>query len=256
MVHAYGASDTGCVRDNNEDRILLDDRLGLFVVADGMGGHSHGEMAAELAISTVEHYVKSSRNGAEVTWPFGYNFLISLNANRLATGIQLANSQVWRCSQQAPEFAGMGTTVAALIISDDTMSVANVGDSRVYLMRGADFQQLTIDDTWLSAVGSHGSLTKTQIRNHPMRNFLTQAAGSKQDLDVHTAEIDLHDSDLILICTDGLHSVVGDPAIAAILRESAGNARAACHELIRRAKTAGGPDNVSCVVIQYTSEAT
>ena len=256
MLHAHGASDTGCVRNNNEDRILLDEELGLFVVADGMGGHSHGEMAAELAIATIAHYVKSSRNGTEVTWPFGYNFDISLDANRLSTGIQLANVQVWKCSQQAPEFAGMGTTVAAVIVSGDTMTVANVGDSRVYLLRDGDFRQLTIDDTWLSAVGSHTSMTRAQIHNHPMRNFLTQAAGSKQDLDVHTAEIDLHESDLVLICCDGLYSLVEEPAISSILLETAGDVRSACNQLIRNAKAAGGPDNVSCIVISYTSEET
>src|SRR4051812_48073066 len=179
MIEAYGASDTGCVRQNNEDRILLNADLGLFIVADGMGGHSHGERAAELAISTIEHYVESSCNGADVTWPFGYNFDISFDSNRLATAVQLANGQVWRCSQQAPEFAGMGTTIAAVIVSGDHLSMANVGDSRVYLLREGNLEQLTVDDTWISAVGTRGSMTKAQIQNHPMRNFLTQAAGSK-----------------------------------------------------------------------------
>ena len=98
-----------CVRTTKT--ASFEPELGLFIVADGMGGHSHGERAAELAISTIEHYVESSCNGADVTWPFGYNFDISLDSNRLATAVQLANGQVWRCSQQAPEFAGMGTTL-------------------------------------------------------------------------------------------------------------------------------------------------
>lgn len=255
MIEAAGASDTGRVRQNNEDRILLNLRLGLFLVADGMGGHSHGERAAELALATVEHYVESSCNGADVTWPFGYNFDLSLDSNRLATAIQLANGQVWRCSQQAPEFAGMGTTVAAVIASGDGMSVANVGDSRVYLMRDGALRQLTIDDTWISAVGARGSMTKAQMHNHPMRNFLTQAAGSKQDLDVHTSEVQLHDSDLVLICSDGLHSIVEDSTVAAVLRDYAGDIRFACKELIRTANAAGGLDNISCIVISYKGEA-
>src|SRR4051812_47199747 len=115
MIRASGASDAGCVRPNNEDRILMDEQLGLFIVADGMGGHSHGERAAELAVATLAHYVASSCSGEDVTWPFGYTFEISFDANRLTTGIQLANGQVWRCSQQAPEYTGMGTTVAAVI---------------------------------------------------------------------------------------------------------------------------------------------
>jgi serine/threonine protein phosphatase PrpC len=254
MIHAAGASDTGCVRQNNEDRILLNSDLGLFVVADGMGGHSHGERAAELAISTLEHYVESSCNGADVTWPFGYNFQISFDSNRLATAVQLANGQVWRCSQQAPEFAGMGTTVAAVIVSGSGMSVANVGDSRVYLMRDGALQQLSVDDTWISAVGARGAMTKEQIQNHPMRNFLTQAAGSKQDLDVHTREVELRDSDHILVCSDGLHGAVDEAAITFVLRENGGDLRGACDALVRAAKSAGGLDNVSCIVITYKSE--
>jgi serine/threonine protein phosphatase PrpC len=254
MIEANGASDTGRVRQNNEDRILLNTELGLFIVADGMGGHSHGERAAELAISTIEHYVESSCNGADVTWPFGYNFDISFDSNRLATAVQLANGQVWRCSQQAPEFAGMGTTVAAVIVSGDHLSMANVGDSRVYLLRKGNLEQLTVDDTWISAVGTRGSMTKAQIQNHPMRNFLTQAAGSKQDLDVHTKELQLLHRDLVLICSDGLHSIVEDSTIASILG-SAPDARSASKDLIRTANGAGGLDNVSCIVISYTGEA-
>lgn len=255
MIEAYGASDTGCVRQNNEDRILLNADLGLFIVADGMGGHSHGERAAELAISTIEHYVASSCNGADVTWPFGYNFEISLDSNRLATAVQLANGQVWRCSQQAPEFAGMGTTVAAVIVSGERLSMASVGDSRVYLMREGALEQLTTDDTWISAVGTRGSLSKAQLQNHPMRNFLTQAAGSKQDLDVHTREVQLREGDSVLICSDGLHSSVEDSIISSVMVERAGDVRSASKELIRVANAAGGLDNVSCIIISYTGEA-
>jgi PPM family protein phosphatase len=200
--------------------------------------------------------VESSCNGADVTWPFGYDFDISLDSNRLATAVQLANGQVWRCSQQAPEFAGMGTTVAAVIVSGNRMSVANVGDSRVYLIRDDELQQLTVDDTWITAVGAHARMTKTQIQTHPMRNFLTQAAGSKQDLDVHTREVQLRDRDLVLICTDGLHGAVDESTIGSVLRQSAGDVHSACDELIRAANTAGGLDNISCIVIRYTSEAT
>jgi len=256
MIRAVGASDKGCVRQNNEDRILLNEQLGLFLVADGMGGHSHGERAAELAIATIEHYVVSSCDRADVTWPFGYNFQISLDSNRLATAVQLANGQVWRCSQQAPEFAGMGTTVAAAIVSGSGMSVANVGDSRVYLVREGRLQQLTVDDTWINAVGVCDTMSKEQIKSHPMRNFLTQAAGSKEDLAVHTTEVQLIDLDQVLICSDGLHGIVDDAAIASMLQESRGNIRTACDELIRAAKAAGGLDNISCVVLSYANEAT
>jgi protein phosphatase len=251
MIQAHGISDIGCVRESNEDRILLNETLGLYFVADGMGGHSHGEHAAELALTTVEHYVQSSANRADVTWPFGYNFEISLDENRLATAIQLANGQVWRCSQQAPEFAGMGTTLAGLIINGNGMSVANVGDSRVYLLRGGDLRQLTVDDTWINAVETQGRMTTAQIQKHPMRNFLTQAAGAKEDLNVHTSELELNESDLVLICSDGVHGVLEDAEITAILAASAGDVDAGCKRLVGAARSAGGPDNISSILIGY-----
>jgi protein phosphatase len=253
MIQADGASEIGCVRQRNEDRILLNCGLGLFLVADGMGGHSHGERAAELAAATVEHYVRSSSDGADVTWPFGYNFLISFDSNRLATAIQLANCQIWRNSQEAPEYAGMGSTIAAVIVSGKTVNVANVGDTRVYLLRNGDLRQLTIDDTWINAVG-RTTIHPSQIQNHPMRHFLTQAAGSKEDLDVHTCEVELRNSDQLLICSDGLHGSVEDATLALVLQNTLGDAGAACQELVRAALDAGGLDNISCIVVSYRDD--
>src|SRR5579871_1493713 len=115
MIESFALTDTGCVRTENQDRVLEDHSLGVCVVADGMGGHKHGEIAAELAISTVRYYIESSRDRFDVTWPFGYNFDLSVDANRLATAIQLANRQVWNQAEKAPEYGGMGTTVAALL---------------------------------------------------------------------------------------------------------------------------------------------
>src|SRR5262245_53965163 len=132
MIESYGLSDAGCVRQENQDRILTNHSLNLFVVADGMGGHRHGEIAAELAISTVQYYIEASQDWLDVTWPFGYDFQVSVDANRLATGIQLANRQVWKHAQQSAECAGMGTTVAAILLSAGNVVIGNVGDSRVY----------------------------------------------------------------------------------------------------------------------------
>ena len=105
MIHSHGITDIGCVRSKNEDRIFLEESQGLFIISDGMGGHTHGEMAAELAISTMQHYLESSRDRMEVTWPFGYNFDLSVDANRIVTAIQLANRQVFKRAEQAPEYA-------------------------------------------------------------------------------------------------------------------------------------------------------
>src|SRR3954454_4406933 len=148
MIEAHGVTDIGCVRERNEDRILVDATLGLYIIADGMGGHSHGEMAAELAIATIRHYVESSSDRFDVTWPFGYNFELSVDANRLMNAVQLANRHVWRQAESAPEYSGMGTTVAVAIVTGNRITIGNVGDSRVYLWRDGSLRQLTVDDTW------------------------------------------------------------------------------------------------------------
>jgi PPM family protein phosphatase len=246
----HGASDAGCVRQNNEDRILSDTVLGLFAVADGMGGHRHGQIAAELAICTLRRYLESSRSPGDVTWPFGYNWDLSLDENRLITGILLANRHVWKRSEEHPEYAGMGSTVVAVLIADNRAAIANIGDSRAYLYRGRELRQLTIDDTWLNTVVKHGTLDAEALMKHPMRNVLTQAAGTQRDLDVHTCTVELEDADALLLCSDGLHSVISDDAICAVLG-SQERVEQQVTRLTEAALSAGAPDNVSCILLRY-----
>src|SRR5262249_33908884 len=116
MIISFGTTDIGCARTTNQDRFLVDDALGFYVVADGLGGHRHGEVAAELAISTIRYFLESSHDRLEVSWPFGYDFQVSVDSNRLATAIRLANRQVWKRTEEKPEYVGMGTTVATFLI--------------------------------------------------------------------------------------------------------------------------------------------
>lgn len=250
MLQYQGTSDAGRARANNEDRILLEPQLGLFMVADGMGGHRHGQMAAELACAALRHYLESSRNPGDVTWPYGYNWNLSLDENRLITGILLANHHVWRRSEEDPGYAGMGSTIVAVLVQDDRAAVANVGDSRAYLFREGQLSQLTVDDTWLNAVLKEGTLNRKAMLKHPMRNVLTQAAGTQRDLNVHTRELELQDGDQLLLCSDGLHGPVPDEAIAAIL-ESPCCVERKLADLNHAADEAGAPDNVSCVLLSY-----
>jgi serine/threonine protein phosphatase PrpC len=247
MIRSHGISDIGCVREKNEDRILVDESLGLYVIADGMGGRSHGELAAELAIATMQHYVDSSRDRLDVTWPFGYNFDLSVDANRLATAIQLANRQVWKQAERAPEYGGMGTTVAAVLADGPNLTIGNVGDSRIYAWRGV-LEQLSVDDTWMRAMSGRGS-ADVDMSKHPMRNFLTQAAGSKDRVDVHIAEFELHPDDVIMLSSDGLHGLVSDAEIAATIT-SAPSIQDAGASLVQLARAAGGPDNISVILLK------
>jgi len=255
MIKSHGISDVGTVRQENQDRILMDQDLALYIVADGMGGHRHGEMAAELAIETIRYYVDSSRDRFDVSWPFGYNFELSIDANRISTAIRLANRQVWRHAEQGPQFAGMGTTVAAVLVGDSATGaksavIANVGDSRAYLYRGGTLKQVTVDDTWLGSFVAKGLITSEDLLNHPMRNVLTQAAGSQEDVEVHVRDHELQDSDMFLLSSDGLHGVLGDEGMRAILAAESDLEQAATR-LVASAKEKGAPDNVSVVLLRY-----
>ncbi len=253
MILYSGLCDPGCVREENEDRILVEPGLGLFVVADGMGGHRHGELAAELAISAIRYYLESTQNRADVTWPFGYNFNWSLNANRLATGVRLANRHVWKKAEEAPEYAGMGSTIAALLVEGDEAAVANVGDSRVYVFRNSQLRQLSTDDTWLNAVMERDAAGQARVLKHPMRNVLTQAAGSRDDIDVHVCDVALQDGDLLVLSSDGLHNVVTDEGMRAILASGRPVAEL-CSRLVEAGRAAGAPDNLAGIVVAYQAE--
>ena len=249
-LECCGISDTGCERANNQDSILLDHSLGLYAVCDGMGGHQQGELAAELAIRALRFSIDASRDGFDVTWPFGYNFDLSVDANRLVTGIRLANREVWRRSQQALECAGMGTTVAAVLLGRSTATIAHVGDSRVYVFHAGALSLLTQDDTMMGGMLERGLITPEKLRTHPMRNVLMQALGPQENVNVHVRVDELEEGDVLLLCSDGLHGFVCDAEISRILA-AAGAADRSAHMLIQATIAAGAPDNVSAVVLKY-----
>jgi protein phosphatase len=249
LLEYSGRTDRGTVRSENEDRILVDGALGLFVVCDGMGGRQRGEVAAEKAVAAVRFYIEASQDRYDVSWPFGYSFDLSLDANRLVTGIRLANRQVWRHAEQSLECAGMGTTIAALLWSEGRVVVGNVGDSRVYLLRAGQLTQLSVDDTMVASMVLKGMLSAAGAAAHPLRNVVTQAIGSQENVDVHVQESALQSGDTFLLCSDGLYSVVGAAATEAAL--APGNAAEHSVELlISEALAAGASDNVSAVVVR------
>jgi protein phosphatase len=250
-IEAFGKTDRGCVRTENEDRILVDDALGLYLVCDGMGGSKRGDIAAELAADAVRYYIDASRDRYDVSWPFGYAFELSLDANRLATGVRLANRHVWRRAEQDLELAGMGTTIAAVLIGDGRAVVGNVGDTRVYLSRENRLTQITTDDTMIASMVRKGLLPAAEAASHPMRNVVTQAAGPQEEVEVHLHEEKIAPGDGFLICSDGLYNLVQEPDILAALADS-GSPEAAAKRLIEAAIDRGAPDNVSAVVLRYS----
>jgi len=247
MIESYSISDIGG-RAENQDRALVDHALGLFAVADGMGGHRSGSMAADLAIATLRYYIESSKDRFDVSWPFGYSFDLSIDANRITTGIQLANRQVWAHSQTAPQYAGMGTTVAAMLMNDATAVIGNVGDSRVYLFRGGNLLQVSHDDTMNES--PLAGLAAGEDESLMMRHVLTQAVGSQDTIEVHVCEQALRQEDLYLIASDGLHGVLEEAAIRSILGAGMGVQRTAEH-LLEAAIGRQTTDNTSVILIGF-----
>lgn len=227
------ATDVGRQRSNNEDAYLADEDRSVFAVADGMGGHRAGDVAAAVALESVE-----SRLTGDDT---------------LVAAIQAANLAVYRKSTEDPALRGMGTTFTALRIVEAAAYVAHVGDSRAYLWRDGALARVTDDHSLVEELVREGRLTPEQAAEHPQRAIITRALGVEEELDVDTYEIALRAGDRILLCSDGLTTMVPDPEIETILR-SEPDAQRAADALVTAANEAGGEDNITVVVIDVTDD--
>ncbi len=235
-------------RPSNQDWLHWDVPLGLFVVADGMGGHNAGEVAAHLAIDTVTSFIQHSQNPADLTWPFGLDGEQSFATNRLRTAVRLANQRVYRESLAHAAFNGMGTTLVALLVYDASAVIVSVGDSRVYRWRDGTLDLLTRDDTWMSAIeDAHGG-RRVEADSRAMGHVLTRVIGPQDDLLLTTQEEVLQAGDYWLLCTDGIHDHADPPAFAALLRLRP-DAEQLAHELVDQALAAGMKDNATALVV-------
>jgi protein phosphatase len=251
MVRAYGVTDRGRVRTLNEDCFAIDEDLGLFIVADGMGGHNAGEVAARLAVDAVIDYVRHAQQAQNQHWPFGFNPSFSVDGNLLRTAIQLANARILQTAAASHAHTGMGTTIVAALVRGALISVAHVGDSRMYLFDGSRLRLLTADDSWTAAVlAREPRATAAILKHHPLRNALTSAVGARADLDVHVVETSLCVGELLLLSTDGLHDPLDDLHIERVLRE--GQSVASLPEsLVSAALARGSRDNCTALVAEY-----
>ncbi|HET8548362.1 MAG TPA: protein phosphatase 2C domain-containing protein [Bryobacteraceae bacterium] len=234
MLEAFGVSDPGCCRGNNEDAYLLDTGLDLYLVADGMGGAQAGEHASRLAIETVADQCRQAREPS---------------AEILLSAFELANHRVLDASYGDPNLHGMGTTLTAAWRLGEEMLVANVGDSRAYVFVEGRLHVITDDQTWVNEVGRKLGMGETVLRNHPMRHVLTMAIGVGDALRVQSYAMPLLREAQFLLCSDGLHGVV-DPQIIAGTLAGRRNLEDKCHSLIDAARQAGGPDNITAVLIR------
>ncbi len=251
MIRAFGVSDAGRVRKTNEDKFVSEPQLGLFAVADGMGGHKAGEVAARLAIEAVTGFISRSDQDYDVTWPYGIDDTLSFDGNRLRTAIFLANRKVFRAAESSDDYGGMGTTIVGLLISGAHASVGSVGDSRVYLLSAGTLEQVTRDDTWAATILAQDPEMRIEdIEHHPMRNVLTNVLGGRPTVDVHVAERVLLGGEVLLLCSDGVHGVLDSAALTRIL-ESTEDVAVAAQAIVDAALEAGSRDNVTALVVRY-----
>ncbi|HXE11286.1 MAG TPA: protein phosphatase 2C domain-containing protein [Bryobacteraceae bacterium] len=236
MLEAFGLTDPGCLRPNNEDYFINDSARGVFILADGMGGANAGEYASRIGSETLYEYLVASSNNNTL--------------DGLQQGFIQANSAVKRASVEQPGFDGMGTTlVAARMIDSAQLQLASVGDSRAYFLSSDGLRALTTDHTWVAEVGSRLGMSEEALRKHPMRHVLTMAIGVSEDVRVDLQVVNVRSGDQILLCSDGLHGVVDENTLISILKTEKSLPEKA-HYLIEAAKEKGGPDNVTVVLIR------
>lgn len=249
QVSAYGTTHPGR-RTSNEDALLVDPGLGLFVVADGMGGHKAGEVASRLAIDAIHEFIEETRGTRDFTWPYGLDPELSIDANRLRTAVRLANSRVLEAAESRADCNGMGTTVVAALAGADRLAFVGVGDSRLYLWQRGGLRQLTKDDSWVATVlAREPGMTDTALAQHPMRHVLTSVIGARADTEPHVEELPFEPGDLVLLCSDGLHGAI-DPSELESLLGSEAPVGDIADDLVNRALVRGASDNVTAVVMR------
>lgn len=255
QVSSTAVTHTGLRREGNEDAFRERADLGLYIVADGMGGHEAGEVASGLTVDAIESFIHDTRDAdLNQTWPFPYDVTRSLEANRLIAAFRLANRRVASAIGDDAALKGMATTAAAVLLGPEGHAhVAHVGDSRVYLLRDGQLQQVTHDHSWVGEQVRAGLLTDSDAQRHPWRNVVTRAISGGDDPEVEIADVEVQAGDLLLVCTDGLSSVVPLEQMEALLTTSTSEDRdlsAAAHALVQAANDGGGPDNITVVLVQ------
>ena len=249
-IEVAGETNVGRKRNHNEDNFAIFLEQGLFLVADGMGGHASGEVASKMAVDSIHEFFSATQDDPERTWPYKMDRSKGYDENRLITGIKLANLRIYETAQRESKKRGMGTTFVGMLAVEDGVYVAHVGDSRVYRFREGKLEMLTEDHSLLNDYIKMKRLTAEEIANFPHKNVIVRALGMKETVKVDTRFEVPQAMDTFLLCSDGLSGPVQDDAIAEILGKHS-DLKAASSALIERANENGGPDNVTCVLVRW-----
>ncbi len=253
QIVSGGVTNVGRVRTNNEDCFRIVEDLNLFVLSDGMGGEAHGEIASAMAVDAVVRHCQETENDPAMTifgdMPAGW----SEKTRRLSSAVHLANKSIYDSAQANPAQRGMGATVTAGWIDGNRLSIAHVGDSRAYILRGGNLQQLTSDHSLVAEQVRRGILTPAEAERSEMQSVLLRALGAHEEIEVDSEEHALFGNDVLLLCSDGLTRMVTDPEIAGTLQAEPDPTKAS-ERLVELANEQGGADNVTAVVVRMESE--
>jgi protein phosphatase len=240
-IISAGNTNVGRTRKNNEDFFLVDDDIRLYAVADGIGGHSGGEVASRMAIETLQEIIGANRPGGDKRSGGPV-------ASVLENAFTVANARMIDAGLRKPELSGMGTTLTALFLTETDIHVAHVGDSRAYLLRDGVLNQVTDDHGVVAEQVRAGLITPDQARRSPYRHIITRALGIDRQVRVDHKTIEPRQNDLFLLCTDGLTEMVEDPEIERILRQE--TPESAVEKLIAAANARGGVDNITVIALK------
>ncbi|MFI5248301.1 MAG: Stp1/IreP family PP2C-type Ser/Thr phosphatase, partial [Nitrospirales bacterium] len=232
---------------------MADPPLGLYVVCDGMGGGNAGEIASALAVEAIHAHLTEAAQHADLPLIGPWDATVSASANRLASAIRAANDIIHRESWSRPDYAGMGTTVVAALLHEEVLTIAHVGDSRLYLVQNGTIQSLTTDHSWVAEQILKGIMTEEEAERSPRRNIVTRALGVESSVDVELTEVPVKSGDMLLLCSDGLTRSVRLNDILHVLSGSE-DLPTMSDRLIALANEAGGDDNTTVVVVALRDE--
>ncbi len=248
-LHCVGQTDTGKVREHNEDMIAVDGELGLAVLADGMGGYNAGEVASGIAVKTVVNLVREALQTQDLSVPDPGTGL-SRPTIILRDAIQRANKIIYQTARTQTQCQGMGTTVVAALFHDNRITVAHVGDSRLYRVRGSEIEQVTLDHSLLQELVDRGFYSPEEAQRASNKNYVTRALGVETQVDVEMQELPVTKGDVYLLCSDGLSDMIGDDDMAVTVNTFGNNLFSVGQHLIQLANDNGGKDNISVVLAQ------
>jgi serine/threonine protein phosphatase PrpC len=244
VIQFAGKTDVGLVRKNNEDNFGYDSRHGVFVVCDGMGGQNAGELASKIAVDTVLGYYREQHA------PLGESRFegVSQRAANLGSAVLLANQAIHEAGARDSHVAGMGSTIVAVAVEGSFFSFANVGDSRVYLIRGNEVVQLTNDHSLVMEQVRRGLMTLEEAEHSKLHNVIVRALGTDDTVDPDLADLEFATGDVLLLCSDGLSRFIKEETIAEMVAQASLNQ--ACSDLIEAAKSGKSDDNITCLLIR------